>query len=166
MLTSFHYGKSREKIVIGELLRLNLDIYLPIVDDKGIDCVIRSDEGNYIELQIKARSKKVDNKNNAGTFTGLKISVPSETYFFLFYSAEAGNSGTYWLFPSIELVELARDKNVPNVHEYPNGYEIHLTGNSQKKGGVYPKSQFSDYEVEFETIHSFEMLFNHRASKG
>lgn len=145
-MKSLHYGKAREKIVVGELLRCNLDVYLPIVDDRGIDCVIRLDDGDYIELQIKSSSDKA-NKGSAGLFTGLKIPVPRKNYFFLFYVALAGVSGTYWLFQSTEIVKLATAANVKNVYKYDTGYEIDLTGNAQKKGGVYPKPQFSKYEV-------------------
>ena len=158
-MNNFRYGKSREKIVIGELLRHNLDVYLPIVDDRGIDCVIRSNDGNYIELQIKSSSEKVSNKDNAGRFTSLKIPDPSETYFFLFFVADAGDHGTYWLFSSIEIDKMARDSNISNVKTYSYGYDIDLTGNDQKKGGVFPKPQFSKYEVNFDTVDSFDMLF-------
>ncbi|MCG9127275.1 hypothetical protein JT359_06685 [Candidatus Poribacteria bacterium] len=158
-MNSFHYGKSREKIVIGELLRHNLDVYLPIVDDRGIDCVIRIAEENYIELQIKSSSNKIKNKGSAGLFAGLKIPVPRTSYFFLFHVAEAGDNGTYWLFPSIDIDKFAKNKNVSNVYLYSHGYDIQLTGNDQKKGGVYPKPQFSEYEVDFDSVDCFEMLF-------
>ena len=36
-----------------------LDVYMPLVDDFGIDAVIRKPSGEFIEIQIKARSKDV-----------------------------------------------------------------------------------------------------------
>lgn len=48
-------GKIGEYQFIGELLRRNLDVYLPIADIRGIDCVVRSQTGKYIEIQVKTR---------------------------------------------------------------------------------------------------------------
>jgi len=48
-------GKIGEYQFIGELLRRNLDVYLPIADIRGIDCVVRSKTGKYIEIQVKTR---------------------------------------------------------------------------------------------------------------
>lgn len=49
------FGKSCEYRVVSELLSHNLDVYIPIVDDKGIDCIIRKEDGRHIDLQIKGR---------------------------------------------------------------------------------------------------------------
>jgi len=48
-------GKIGEYQFIGELLRRGLDVYLPIADIRGIDCVIRSKTGKYVEIQVKTR---------------------------------------------------------------------------------------------------------------
>jgi len=48
-------GKIGEYQFIGELLRRNLDVYLPIADIRGIDCIVRSRTGKYIEIQVKTR---------------------------------------------------------------------------------------------------------------
>lgn len=49
------FGKSCEYRVMSELLDRSLDVYTPIVDDKGIDCIIRREDGKHIDLQIKGR---------------------------------------------------------------------------------------------------------------
>jgi len=46
---------------IAELLRRGFDVYLTLVDDLQIDCVIRQEENVapvYMDVQIKARSLK------------------------------------------------------------------------------------------------------------
>lgn len=48
-------GAIGENIVIGEFLRQGFDVYLPVVD-RGIDCILRSPEGRYTEIQIKTRT--------------------------------------------------------------------------------------------------------------
>lgn len=50
-------GKSSELIVAGELLRHNLDVYMPCVDDKAIDLVIRvenKDKVTFYDVQVKS----------------------------------------------------------------------------------------------------------------
>ena len=132
-------GKRQEYVAIAELLRRGFDIYIPVVDDQGIDCVIRRGDKDYVELQIKARSEDCQPKN-AGKFTGLKIPEPRENYFFLLYSHQAQ---TCWVFCSTELVALATENNVGT-------YEITLTG--VKKGKAYAFPQYSEYENNFEIL--------------
>jgi len=93
------FGKRQEFIVIAELLRRGFDIYLTLVDDKGIDCIIRKNENCYIDMQIKARSKEAKqwNQFSAMSFT------PRKNYFFIFYT-EKNNS--FWIIPSCEVVKL------------------------------------------------------------
>jgi len=50
------YGKRQEYIAVAELLRRGFDVYMTLVDDQGIDCVIRINENRYLDIQIKARS--------------------------------------------------------------------------------------------------------------
>jgi len=62
-------------VAIAELLRQGFDVYLTLVEDLQIDCVIRQEvDGQpvYLDVQIKARSLKA-NKRNAGTFAGLEV---------------------------------------------------------------------------------------------
>ena len=45
--------------MVGKMLMEGLDVYLPLVDDHGVDCVIKRENGTFIEVQIKARSRDV-----------------------------------------------------------------------------------------------------------
>jgi hypothetical protein len=53
------FGRRMEYWLIGEMLKENLDVYVPLVDDFGIDAVVRKGDDEFIEVQIKARSKNV-----------------------------------------------------------------------------------------------------------
>jgi hypothetical protein len=55
---SASFGKRQEFGAIAELLRRGYDVYLTLVDDQGIDCIIRQGPGSYFDVQIKARSKE------------------------------------------------------------------------------------------------------------
>lgn len=55
-MSSIHSGKSVEYIIAGQLLAMGLDVYMPLVD-KGIDLIIRYDDNQFIELQIKSRNE-------------------------------------------------------------------------------------------------------------
>lgn len=94
------FGKRQEYIIIAELLKRGFDVYMTLVDDQGIDCIIRLDESRYIDVQIKARS----NEAKHGTrFAGIKIEQRNN-YFFIFYTQQ---NDTTWVIPSVELATIA-----------------------------------------------------------
>ena len=53
------FGKRIEYNLVGKMLMEGLDVYLPLVDDHGVDCIIKRKDGTFIEVQIKARSNEV-----------------------------------------------------------------------------------------------------------
>ena len=53
------FGKRQEYIAVAELLRRGFDVYMTLVDDQQIDCIVRQEKNGklrYLDLQIKARS--------------------------------------------------------------------------------------------------------------
>ena len=54
------FGKRIEYSIIAEMLKEDMDVYVPLVDDNGIDAVVRKPDGSFVEVQIKARSAEVD----------------------------------------------------------------------------------------------------------
>jgi len=88
------FGKRQEFAAIAEMLKLGLDVYMTLVDDKGIDCIVREDANTYYDVQIKARGKNVE---HPGSFSNLDISNPRPNYLFVFYSEEADK---FWVIPS------------------------------------------------------------------
>ena len=141
------FGKRQEFIAIAEFLRRGFDVYIPLVDDQQIDCVIRRDNHDYVDLQIKSRSKEIADIN-AGLFSAMQIRNPRKNYFFLFY-VEHLDVGAYWIFPSLELVEKAsRNKKGKNKGKY----SINLTG--CRGGQVYALPKYSQYKNNFDLLQT------------
>jgi hypothetical protein len=103
---SASYGKRQEYKAMAKLLELNFDVYATLVDDQGIDCIIRLVNGErYLDIQIKARSKNCELKNR-GYFPLLPIIHPRDNYFFILYSEQID---TYWVIPSLDIVRMANE---------------------------------------------------------
>ncbi len=87
------------------------DVYQTLVDDQGIDCVVRKvidKEPRYIDLQIKARSKDCK-PYDAARFAAMEIKEPRTNYLFVFHAAQLES---YWIIPSMDLVTKLASKNI------------------------------------------------------
>jgi|SRR5581483_6188497 len=105
------FGKRIEFWLIGQMLKEGLDVYVPLVDDNGIDAVVRRTDGSFVEIQIKARSKDVA-PGDAALFSAIPHEIRMN-YFFLFYSERLH---TMWLMTSEEFVrESVQNKNGKNA---------------------------------------------------
>ena len=97
------FGKRIEFWIIAEMIRHGLDVYVPLVDDKGIDAVVRKHNGGYVEVQVKARSE------NAKPGTEALFTVRShelrENYWFVFYSEPLNIK---WIMTSKEFLSESR----------------------------------------------------------
>jgi len=143
------FGKRQEFIAIAELLKRGFDVYIPLIDDQQIDCVIRkmvNGKPVYIDVQIKARSKDCK-PHNAARFSAMTIK-PRDNYFFIFYSERLD---TYWIIPSKELVKIAsQNKKGKNKGKY----QINLAGYSKTKK-FYSFQKFKKYEGNFKLLEKF-----------
>lgn len=74
------FGKRMEYNLVGKMLMEGLDVYLPLVDDHGVDCVIKKEDGTFIEVQIKARSNKVTD-GDAALFSAITHELTQNFYF-------------------------------------------------------------------------------------
>jgi hypothetical protein len=151
--SSASFGKRQEYVVIAELLRRGFDVYQTLVDDQGIDCIIRQDgQGKlrYIDIQIKARSKNC-NPRNAGRFAAMEIISPRPNYYFIFYSERAD---TYWVIPSLELISLAsQNKSGQNRGKYTINF-----CNLRANGEVVPRPRFDRYKNNFDLLKQVFIL--------
>lgn len=138
------FGKRQEYIAVAELLRRGFDVYMTLVDDQQIDCVVRLPESppRYIDVQIKARSR---NAKNASTFAALEIREPRQNFIFLFYSEACE---TYWVMPSMDIVEKAnRAKSGENVGRYRIVF-----ANRNRAGKWVPRPKWRCYENNFDLL--------------
>lgn len=79
------FGRRMEYWLIGQMLREGLDVYVPLVDDFGIDAVIRKQDNHFIEVQIKARSRTVKH-GDAALFAAIDHPNLRHNYYFVFYN--------------------------------------------------------------------------------
>ncbi len=82
MNTRMRGGKSSELIVAGELLRYGLDVYLPCVDDRAIDLLIRvEDHAGVRHYDVQVKSVRGYNR-----IVGLKdIDIKSNRYILILH---------------------------------------------------------------------------------
>ena len=141
---SASFGKRQEYIAVAELLKRGFDVYMTLVDDQQIDCIIRLEgqRPKYIDIQIKARSKGA---KNPGTFSAMEIREPRPDFFFIFYSEAAK---TYWIMPSLDIVEKA---NIGKSGQNEGKYRLVLT-NTHRDGTVVPRPKWKLYESAFDLL--------------
>ncbi len=141
---SASFGKRQEYIAVAELLKRGFDVYMTLVDDQQIDCVIREGASppKYIDIQIKARSMLA---KHPGTFAAMEIREPRENFYFMFYSEAAD---TYWIMPSLDIVKKA---NVGKSGEAEGKYKLVFT-NTLKDGTVSPRPKWKQYENAFDLL--------------
>lgn len=147
---SASYGKRQEFKAIAKLLELEFDVYSTLVDDQGIDCIIRIDPTRYLDIQLKARS--IDNciLKDRGYFPQLSITEPRDNYFFIFYSQQADS---YWVIHCVDIINMAT-KGGYNVSRMKSGknkgkYSIRVAGVN-----CNPLPQFEKYRNR----NGFELL--------
>ncbi|MCB1385034.1 MAG: hypothetical protein KDJ80_03755 [Nitratireductor sp.] len=149
--SSASFGKRQEFGAIAELLRRGYDVYLTLVDDQGIDCIVRQDADTYFDVQIKARSREV-NPRNAGFFPTLPIPELRDNYIFILYAEAAehpngGSQGVYWVIPSKEIAEHGGSlKSGPGK----GAFRLWLTLHSQKTGLVTVRPKYRKFIDAFE----------------
>lgn len=93
------------------MLKEGIDVYMPLIDDNGIDAIVRREDGTFVEVQVKARSKDVK-IGDAALFAALTHEV-RDNYYFVFYSERLE---TFWIMSSQEFVaESVQNKSGKNV---------------------------------------------------
>jgi len=133
------FGRRMEYWLIGRMLHEGLDVYVPLVDDFGIDAVVRKQNNQFIEVQIKARSSRVL-LGDAALFAGIDHPEPRANYYFVFYSERLA---TMWIMSSEDFIkEAAQNKSGKNAGKRSIWF------NGMKKGVEYPKDRYKQYQAE------------------
>ncbi len=96
------FGRRMEYWIIGKMLKEGLDVYVPLVDDFGIDAIVRRPDGEFVECQIKARSSRVIH-GDAALFASIRHDL-RKNYYFIFY---AERIDTTWILSSEEFIKLS-----------------------------------------------------------
>lgn len=142
------YRKREEFKAIAELLQRNFDVYTTLVDDQGIDCIIRINERRYLDIQIKARSKNALKKDWC-YYPRLVVPEQRDNYFFILYSEGADS---YWVFPTEDIISLANQQGT-NVSKNKTGnnagrYAIRVAGYSSVNDEITIFERFEKYRNE------------------
>jgi hypothetical protein len=66
------------------MLKDGLDVYLPVIDNHGVDMVVKRPDGVFAEVQIKARSSEA---KCPAFFPDIRLSRPIPHYWYIFYAA-------------------------------------------------------------------------------
>ena len=116
-------------------------VYVIMVDDHGVDCVIKKSDGTFIEIQIKARSNEVTD-GDAALFAAITHEY-TKNFFFVFYSERLDKM---WILSSEEfLQECVTNKTGKNAGKR----SIWFNGNRKNpETGVkeeYAKSRYDKY---------------------
>lgn len=105
-------GQSVEYKIASMLLGEGREIYLPVVDDHGVDMLVAQSQSktpSYQELQIKSVSK-------GGLFAAITCNNPRPNYWFVFYVKSIDK---IWLINSTVFVQIAsQNKQGKNCGKY------------------------------------------------
>ena len=144
------FGKRMEYNLVGQMLMEGLDVYLPLVDDHGVDCIIKKADGTFIEIQIKARSKKVT-EGDAALFAAITHEL-TPNFYFVFYSERLDSM---WILSSEEFLnECVTNKNGKNKGKRSIWFNGNRTDKTTGKKREYCKKQFEKYLcTDFSRFH-------------
>lgn len=135
------FGKRMEYNLVGKMLMEGLDVYLPLVDDHGVDCVIKKEDGTFIEVQIKARSNEVA-EGDAALFAAITHEL-TPNFYFVFYSERLNSM---WIMSSEELLsECVTNKNGKNKGKRSILFNGKRTDKASGSKVEYCKKQFEKY---------------------
>lgn len=135
------FGKRMEYNLVGKMLMEGLDVYLPLVDDHGVDCVIKKEDGSFIEVQIKARSNEVA-EGDAALFAAITHEL-TPNFYFVFYSERLNSM---WIMSSEELLsECVTNKNGKNKGKRSIWFNGKRTDKASGSKVEYCKKQFEKY---------------------
>lgn len=154
------YGKRREYIAIAELLKRGFDVYMTLVDDQGIDCIIRVDERRYLDIQIKARSRDAKQWQ---VFAAMTFKPRDNLYFILYTERD----DSYWIFPSHDLDKICHTNLTgQNVGKRHLTLPKITTGNKAGRFAKYKNDSGFELLRELERIHKSSSSAKTKNQKG
>ncbi|MFN4130970.1 MAG: hypothetical protein ACK4GC_14340 [Paracoccaceae bacterium] len=148
---SASFGKRIEYWIIGLLLKQGFDVFVPLVDDDGIDAILRHPNGKKVDLQIKARSTAVG-FGDAALFAALTHPEKRDDYYFIFY---AERMDMIWLMSSADFLARANEnKNGKNAGKR----SIWFNGRSTRSQTEHPYPKFEPWRISHAGVHDFSRL--------
>lgn len=141
---SASFGKRMEYKIIGDMLMEGLDCYVPLVDDHGVDLVIKKQDGTFIEVQIKARGTDVK-EGDAALFAAIEHEE-RPNYYFVFVSERMKKM---WIMTSAEFIEHSnQNKNGKNTGKRSIWFNGYRTNKANGEKEEYPRDKFKKFEAD------------------
>jgi penicillin-binding protein-related factor A (putative recombinase) len=114
------------------MLKEGIDCYVPLVDDFGVDLVIRKKDGSFIEVQIKATSSEIAMGDTA-MFAAIRHNQ-RDNYYFVFYSERLDKT---WILSSEEFLQVCstnkKGKNIGHHSVKFNGCKTNPHSNKKEE---------------------------------
>ena len=158
------FGKRIEYWIVGRMLREDMDVYVPLVDDHAVDAIVRRKDGSVALVQIKARSGEVI-PGDAALFAAIPHPEERQDYWFVFYSERMD---AMWIMTSQEFI---RDSVQNKTGKNAGLRSIWFNGKRCNKGTgqfeEYTKPQFEQYlSTDFRRIREGAAISNPTALQG
>ena len=110
--SKFALGKATEYKVASIFLDADCEVYLPAVDDHGVDMLVIPPKNLNDMLSLPL--------STGGLFAAISCPNPRPNYFYVFYIRSIE---TYWLIPSLDFVKIASQ----NSATCKNAFKYSLT---------------------------------------
>jgi hypothetical protein len=138
-------GKRGELTVIGELLKRGFDVYIPVVDTEGIDCIVKTKSGKYIDIQIKTRYER--------PLFDVNVFHPRDNFFIICYWLKEKDE--FWIIPSKVFKE-----NSTLIKKYKR-YRLILgeTGSKKRKELWMYRNNFDQFEITKEKVEERKVKY-------
>lgn len=149
--SSASFGKRIEYWIIGLLLKQGFDVFVPLVDDDGIDAILRHPNGRKVDLQIKARSVTVG-FGDAALFAAIQHPEMRLDYFFIFYSERLD---LIWLMSSADFIDIAAQNK---AGKNAGLRSIWFSGRSTAARTEHPYPRFAPWCISHAGQHDFSRL--------
>ncbi len=143
---SLEKGKMAELAVFSQLLERGVVPYVPLVDIKGIDAIIRRDDGRLLEIQIKSTYSK----NMQGSFNVDDL-VAKRNFFIVGVIGEGSvpEKYEYWVFPSNVFFKNAQ--LIPHPDKGYTTYRLDLWS-GKRKYGAYLKDSLQEFHNNWDPL--------------
>ena len=142
------FGKRQEFMAIATMMARGCDVYLTLVDNQQIDCIVRHEDDRgapmYYDVQIKGRSRQAQ-QASWGSWPNIRLVKPRARFFVVFYSEPFDQ---YWVIPSLEFVALA---SRTKTGRYAGHYSVTLAQHQEDAPPKY-NPKFEEYRGAFHRL--------------
>jgi len=113
---SMYLGAATENHIVSMLLKEEREVYLPVVDDHGVDILVMTRNSGVNKNNNRYQEIQVKSKTYDGLFAAVKCPNPQPNYWFIFYVRQ---HDTICLINSMDFVKIAsQNKKGKNIGLY------------------------------------------------